>query len=83
MSKEEIEKYIGKKVWYDEQGAMIFCKNQKGGDQLLLDVRGWGNLTGVGGMNLPESEAIKMLDSLGEWIADAINQKLTLQQEKR
>lgn len=33
-----------------------------------LVVRGWGYLTGVGGLNLPEEEAAKIQDEFSDWI---------------
>lgn len=69
------EQFIGEKAVYDEAGQMIFA--QTGDDmQMLLDVRGWGAI-----QNLPEfknnaQKAANFQDELGEWIAEAINEKL-------
>ena len=35
-------------------------------------VRGWGYLTGVGGLNLPEKEAMKIQDEFAEWLSDKL-----------
>lgn len=35
----------------------------------FLIIRGWGYLTGVGGLNLPPEEAAKIQDGFGEWVA--------------
>jgi hypothetical protein len=37
------------------------------GDPFIL-IRGWGNLTGTGGHNLPAEEAVKIQDNLRDWI---------------
>lgn len=37
------------------------------GDPFIL-IRGWGNLTGTGGYNLPAEEAVKIQDNLRDWI---------------
>lgn len=38
------------------------------GAQLLMVVRGFGHLTGQGGLGLSGEEAIKIQDELGEWL---------------
>lgn len=37
-----------------------------------LVVRGWGYLTGVGGLNLPEEEAAKIQDEFSDWIYETL-----------
>lgn len=37
-----------------------------------LVVRGWGYLTGVGGLNLPEEEAAKIQDEFSDWIYEIL-----------
>jgi hypothetical protein len=65
----DVKDFIGKKVNYDKHGQMIFGQN---GRELILDVRGWGAIHTNKEIDNPE----KFQDDLGEWIADAINQKL-------
>lgn len=36
---------------------------------LFLVVRGWGYLTGVGGLNLPHDEAARIQDDFARWVA--------------
>jgi hypothetical protein len=68
--------FIGEKVTYDQQGQMIF--GVKGDDlQLLLDVRGWG---AIQHLNVDNPE--KFQDDLGQWFADAVNEKLNRERNK-
>jgi hypothetical protein len=39
----------------------------------VCDMRGWGFLTGGGSLNLPEDEAAKIQDAMGEKIAALMN----------
>ena len=70
----KVKEFIGKAVYYDEDGQMIFSKQD---NQLLsnidISVRGWG---AIQQLFKTEEEAANFQDELGEWIADAINQKL-------
>ena len=68
----EVRKYLGEKVEYDEQGTQIWAKTN-GVLQHVADVRGWGAIqnmfkTGV--------EAQEFQDAVGQFIVDAINEKL-------
>ena len=66
------EDFIGPKVYYDDHGQMIFSdRGEKKGVQLIADIRGWGAI-----QNLPIENPDKFQESVGEWIADAINEKL-------
>lgn len=40
-----------------------------------LIVRGWGHLTGVGGLNLPEEEAAKIQDEFAAWVISKLTGK--------
>lgn len=42
------------------------------GAKLIL-IRGWGNLTGAGGLNLSDEEAINIQDTFGEFILSKLN----------
>jgi len=57
-------------VRYDEHGQMIWGAD----DSRILDLRGWGGLTGVGGHNLPEDEAAKIQDQRGQRLMEIINE---------
>lgn len=71
--------FLGEKVTFDKFGGQyLWAKNIKNdGSQMLAQLRGWGAI-----QNLFEDQSVaaKFQDELGEWIADAINEKL--QKEK-
>lgn len=39
----------------------------------ILRIRGWGYLTGTGGLHLPDKEAIKIQDEFGDYIVKQLN----------
>ncbi len=46
----------------------------KCGDTTVLDVRGWGYLTGRGGgLAMSEDDAVKVQDQFEEWVIAALN----------
>lgn len=51
------------------------CEITYKGERQFL-VRGWGHLTGCGGLNLPEELAVKMQDGFIDYILDKLNGKL-------
>jgi len=73
----QLRAFIGSHVKYDSEGTMIWgCDGDK--IQLLADVRGWGAI-----QNLPQfkkdkddKNAMLFQDALGQFIVDAINEKL-------
>jgi hypothetical protein len=79
MSKEiKITDFINGKVTYDKFGGQYFWVNQpKGGTQMLAEMRGWGRIQNMFPMT-PEgqTEAGKFQDELGDFIAEAINEKI-------
>ena len=75
----KIKDFIGEKATYDDAGQMIWGVDKEGSHQLLLElsVRGWGALSSQFlREGKPEAEAAKFQDELGQWITDAINEKL-------
>lgn len=44
------------------------------GNEVIL-IRGWGGLTGSGGMNLPHEEAANIQDTFAEYIVSKLNMK--------
>ena len=63
----QIKEYLGTECKYNRDGQMIFVKNSNGGDQLLVDVRGWGCISNMTDMERGGS-AGDFQDALGEWI---------------
>lgn len=51
---------------YHENG-LIRYKNKE-----LILIRGWGYLTGVGGLNLPDEEAAAIQDDLADYIIERL-----------
>lgn len=76
----EIKDFIRGKVTYDKYGGQYFWINlPNGGVQVLGEMRGWGHIqnmfkdsTGYIDVN----EAGKFQDQVGDWIAEAINEKM-------
>lgn len=78
-----ISEFIGEKAFYDRGALMIFGVRADGGTQLLADVRGWGaiqNLFKLPNGSFDGQKASEFQDALGEWLAEAINEKI--QREK-
>jgi len=69
----EVKEFIGEKAKYIPEGQMIFG-GKKGDEQILLDVRGWG---AIQYLFKDQKEAGKFQDEFGQWVADAINEKLS------
>lgn len=74
----EIRKFIGK-ASYDDFGQFIWGTDPRGGLQKIADLRGWGAIQNLfrnkdETIDLERAEAFQ--NALGEWIVDAINQKL-------
>lgn len=54
------------------QEDKILIKNTVPATELIL-VRGWGNLTGIGAMNLTPKEAINIQDTLLRFVVSKLN----------
>lgn len=69
-----MKNYLGKKVIYYNKGQQIFSVNEGGiAKNHILDIRGWGVIEK---MFKNSQEAFEFQDEVGEWVADAINEKL-------
>ena len=51
-------------------GVEIYHKDLK---LPILRIRGWGYLTGIGGLHLPSEEAAKIQDEFGDYIIEQLN----------
>ena len=78
----KIRDFINGKVTYDKFGGQYFWVNAndpKGGSQMLAELRGWGHIQNMfknSNGDIDMDAAAEYQDQLGDWIADAINQKL-------
>ena len=60
-------------VQYDKYGTHIWNVEQNNGMQMIAVVRGWG---AIQNLFKTEEEASKFQDEVGEFIAEAINEKV-------
>lgn len=78
--REEMLKLINGKVTYDKFGGQYFWINDPdGGSQMLAEMRGWGHIQNM--FKRPNSSidlnaAAKFQDLVGDFIAEAINEKV-------
>ena len=74
----DVKDFINGKVAYDKYGGQYFwVVGPKGESQMLAEMRGWGRIQNM----FPPTkegreEAAEYQDKLGEWIAEAINEKM-------
>lgn len=76
--------FLGEKVTYDSYGQYIWGVHKDGHHQKIADLRGWGaiqNLFVNKDKTIDMESASKFQDEIGEWIVDAINQKLKQQKQ--
>lgn len=55
------------------EGIHIYSKASELKEVPILRVRGWGYLTGIGGLHLSQEEAIKIQDEFGDYIVEQLN----------
>ena len=56
------------------EGATIFLKNSEGEEKMIMQIRGWGALTGTGGgLGLDGDTAAKIQDDFCDWIISKIS----------
>lgn len=83
----DIKDLINGKVTYDKYGGQYFWINtpNSGGVQMLAELRGWGHIQNMfkdKKGNIDMDEAGKYQDQVGDWIADAINEKIEREKQK-
>ena len=74
-----IKDFIGNKVSFDKECGKFFGEDSKSGIQNIADVRGWGAIQNLFKNKKGEIDyfkATKFQDDLGDWIAEAINEKI-------
>jgi len=76
----EVKDLINGKVTYDKFGGQYFwIEDPKGGSQMLAELRGWGHIQNMfkdANGKINEDMAGEFQDQVGDWIAEAINEKL-------
>lgn len=73
-----IEEFINK-AYYDRSGQTVYGVDKDGGLQIIADLRGWGAIQNMfmdSGGFVDVDKAAEYMDEMGEWVVDAINQKL-------
>lgn len=68
----EVLKYFKPPFKYEPFGQTIYCTGANG-NQMCLQVRGWGNLIGGGANALPVDKAETIQDEFGHWVAESLN----------
>lgn len=80
----DIKDFINGKVTYDKHGGQYFwIVDPKGKLQMLAEMRGWGaiiNLFINKDKTVDFDAASSFQDKIGEWIAEAINEKIEREQ---
>lgn len=56
--------------FYHSKGQIFNCY-----DNAIILIRGWGNLTGIGAHNFPETEAANIQDTFAEFIVERLNKR--------
>lgn len=57
--------------YYEYRNTLVV--DQKGTE--IIMIRGYGNLTSEGGLNLSDKEAFNIQDTLGQFIVDRLNER--------
>jgi len=73
-SDDAIKNFIGKAV-YEQMGQRIWAVDSQDGHQMFLELRGWG---AIQHLFKTEKEAENFQDKLGEWVAETINNRLSM-----
>lgn len=64
------------KYKFYRDGIGIYSENPKFNGEPILIIRGWGYLTGSGGLHLSSEEAIKIQDEFGDYIIEQLNKNI-------
>lgn len=63
------------KYKFYREDSYIFSENPVFGNEPVLSIRGWGYLTGTGGLHLPSEKAAEIQDSFADYIVERLNNK--------
>lgn len=69
-----IQEYFEGELYYDDYGAKIFLETPSGKNEHIADVRGFGRISKH--FNYSDRKAIPFQDKVGEFIAEAIREKI-------
>lgn len=75
VQKDLVKKINGEDVNIDVELNLLYEPSLAvilNGIDLFIDIRGWGYLTGTGGLNLPDEQAQKIQDDLAEYIIEKL-----------
>lgn len=78
MSRINDEDNTPSKMKWSHKNGYIICSNEDHEEQdglKVILIRGWGNLTGVGGMNLSGEEAVNIQDTFADFIVEQLNKR--------
>lgn len=79
INEKEITEFIGTSASFDDYGGYIWGNREDGHLQMIGEVRGWGaiqNLFKDANGNFELEKAEEFQDALGNFIVDAINEKI-------
>lgn len=74
-----ITEFINGEVTYDPQGQHFWIETKTKHSQMLAELRGWGHIQHmfeIGGGKIDLNSAGEYQDMIGQFIADAINEKI-------
>ena len=63
------------KYKFYREDSYIFSENPVFGNEPVLSIRGWGYLTGTGGLHLSSEKAAEIQDSFANYIVERLNSK--------
>jgi hypothetical protein len=62
------------KLSYDNNAQHIIATSlDNTSEKTIINIRGWGNLIGIGGLNLHPSKAAKIQDDFANWIIERLS----------
>jgi len=70
----KITDFINGEVTYDKECQYFWINTPHKGIQMLGELRGWGHIQNMGFKNM--EDAGKFQDEVGEFVAQAINEKI-------
>lgn len=73
----KVTDFINGKVTYDNEGQYFWINSGHDGMQMLGELRGWGAIQHLFPLNEQgQKDAGKFQDEIGEFVAEAINEKI-------